>query len=177
MPRRRAPRAVAVHAARDRRSPGDRGESGLGGEQVEGRRAVRELLAVGRRAVHEVVIAEGQDASTLLDEVVALARAARVPAAVRVAALELRGLARSEAPQGVVARAAPVEPVGLDELVAGNPGTRAGAHPDGAVPFLVVVAEVTDPHNLGAVLRSALGAGATGVVLARSGRRTSRLRR
>ena len=35
------------------------------------------------------------------------------------------------------------------------------------MPFLVVVAEVTDPHNLGAILRSALGAGVTGVVLAR----------
>lgn len=152
--------------ARDRRFPSDRGESGLGGEQVEGRRAVRELLAAGRREVRELFVAEGQDASDLLDEVVALAAAAGVPRQT-VSALELRGLARTEAPQGVVARAAPVESVGLDELVAPNPGHTPARTPAGAVPFLVVVAEVTDPHNLGAILRSALGAGVTGVVLAR----------
>ena len=84
-----------------------------------------------------------------------------------VSALELRGLARTEAPQGVVARAAPVESVGLDELVAPNPRHTPARTPAGAVPFLVVVAEVTDPHNLGAILRSSLGAGVTGVVLAR----------
>ncbi|MGP8162170.1 MAG: 23S rRNA (guanosine(2251)-2'-O)-methyltransferase RlmB [Acidimicrobiales bacterium] len=172
MPGRRAPRAVALHAARPRRLRTDRAEGGLGGEQVEGRRAVRELLAAGRRAVHEVVIAEGQDASTLLDEVIALARAARVP--LRSASpSDLRAVARSETPQGVVARAAPVEPVELDALVTENPGRGPARTPDGAVPFIVVVAEVTDPRNLGAVLRSALGAGATGVVLAR--RRTTHL--
>ncbi|MGD0742962.1 MAG: 23S rRNA (guanosine(2251)-2'-O)-methyltransferase RlmB [Acidimicrobiales bacterium] len=132
---------------------------------MEGRRAVRELLAVGRRAVREVVVAEGQDDSPLLDEVIALAAAKGVPLR-SVPAAELRAAARTGAPQGVIARAAPVVPVGLDELVAANPGHVPPRTPDGAVPFLVVVAEVTDPQNLGAILRSALGAGVTGVVLA-----------
>ncbi len=165
MPRRRAPRALGG-APGDRRRPGDREDGGLGGEHVEGRRAVRELLAAGRRSVAEVVVAEGQDPSALLDEVVALAAASRVPVRMTTA-FELRATARTEAPQGVVARAAPVEAVGLDELVAANPDHGPARTPAGGVPFIVVVAEVTDPHNLGAILRSALGAGVTGVVLAR----------
>jgi 23S rRNA (guanosine2251-2'-O)-methyltransferase len=141
---------------------------GLGGEQVEGRRAVRELLAAGRRAVVEVVVAEGQDASPLLGEVIDLARAAGVPLR-SVLPAELRARAGTDAPQGVIARAAPLEPVALDELVAGGQRGGGTCRPGRAVPLLVVVAEVTDPRNLGAILRSALGAGATGAVLARHG--------
>ena len=71
---------------------------------------------------------------------------------------KLDGAARTEAPQGVIAFAAPLEEVELDLL----------AQPvDGVAPFLVAVDGVTDPGNLGALLRSAECAGATGVVLPR----------
>ena len=62
--------------------------------------------------------------------------------------------ARSESHQGVLARAAALRDIGLDELVEASPE-----------PFLVLVDGITDPHNLGAVLRSAELAGVTGVVL------------
>ncbi len=172
MPRRSASRAIEGGAARPPRLGDHRGEGGLGGEQVEGRRAVRELLIAGRREVHEVIVAGPSGSSPALEEVIALARAAEVPLR-RVTARDLRAVARTEAPQGVIARAAPVEPVELDGLVLENPGRGPARTPDGAVPFLVVAAEVTDPHNLGAILRSALGAGATGAVLTRH--RTSHL--
>ena len=55
---------------------GDRGRHGLGGDQVEGRRAVRELLAAGRRPVHEVWMADDLEPSPLLDEIERLAAAA-----------------------------------------------------------------------------------------------------
>ena len=67
--------------------------------------------------------------------------------------------ARCEAPQGVLAKAAPLEESLLDDL--------AKARPGGAPPFLVAVDGVTDPGNLGALLRSAECAGATGIVLPR----------
>ena len=60
---------------------------------------------------------------------------------------EIEQLAASDVPQGVIARAAPVEPTELGTLV--GPDTPG-------VPFLVVLDGVTDPHNLGAVMRSAL---------------------
>jgi 23S rRNA (guanosine2251-2'-O)-methyltransferase len=66
--------------------------------------------------------------------------------------------ARCEAPQGVLALAAPLPEADLDDLVAGTKGRP---------PFLVALDGVTDPGNLGAVLRSAECAGATGAVLPR----------
>lgn len=130
----------------------------LGGDQVEGRRAVRALLAAGRRPVRAVWLAEGLDPSPQLDEIEALA-ARRHVRVETVSRGRLDATARTEAPQGVLARARAIDPVDLDELAA----TRR----DGAPPFLVVVAGVTDPRNLGALLRSAECAGVTGIVLPR----------
>jgi len=129
---------------------------GLGGDQVEGRRAVRELLAAGRRPVRAVWLVEGQDPSAQLDEIEQLATRRRVRVET-VSRARLEAAARTEAPQGVLARARPIDPVDLDELAA----------PASGVAFLVVVAGVTDPRNLGALLRSAECAGATGIVLPR----------
>jgi len=115
---------------------------------------VRELLVAGRRPVRTIWIAEGQDASPLLDEIVELAAASG--ANVRFVDVErVRAEAHSDAPQGVVAEAAPVEPAPLGEL---------SGRPDA---FLVALDGVTDPRNLGAVLRVAENAGATGVLLPR----------
>ncbi|HSH22966.1 MAG TPA: RNA methyltransferase, partial [Acidimicrobiales bacterium] len=63
-----------------------------------------------------------------------------------------------EAPQGVLAHADPLPEADLDDLWRGHPER-------GAAPFLVVLDGITDPQNLGAILRSAVGAGATGAVL------------
>jgi 23S rRNA (guanosine2251-2'-O)-methyltransferase len=143
-----------------RRRGGDRH---LGGEQVEGRRAVRELLAADRRRVHEVIVAWGRDESPLLDEIAALARDRGVRLR-RVEAAELDERAVTDAPQGVIARAEPVPVASLDSLLGPAPGT-ARPGDQAAVPFLVALDGVTDPRNLGSVLRTALGAGATGALL------------
>ncbi len=147
----------AKQPRRPESSPGagrqSRGGDGLGGEQVEGRNAVRELLRAGRRRVSEVWIAPLRDAP-VLEEIRALAG----ERGVRVHAVTGEGLgerARTDAPQGVVARAAPLAPCDLDDLL--------GA-PDA---FLLALDGVTDPRNLGAVLRAAETAGVTGVVLPR----------
>ena len=63
--------------------------------------------------------------------------------------------AQTEAPQGVLARADPIDPTS---------STSCSAEPDA---FLVALDGVTDPQNLGAVLRVAETAGVTGVVLPR----------
>ncbi len=125
----------------------------LGGEQVEGRQAVRELLRAGKRRVQEVWLAEGTDDAAILAEINDLAAEARVPVRT-VPRARLAASAQSEAPQGVLARAAPLSEVDLKTLCTGT-------------PFLVAVDGVTDPGNLGAILRSAEIAGATGVVLPR----------
>jgi 23S rRNA (guanosine2251-2'-O)-methyltransferase len=151
----RTPRRTSVRRPPLRARPTTaRNREGLGGEQVEGRRAVYELLRARRRRVERVLVAEGQDPAEILDEIEREARRQRVSLlAVPMGRLERE--ARTEGHQGVVARAARVPTVTLAELVAVDD------------PFLLVCDGVTDPRNLGAMLRSAEGAGVTGVVLPR----------
>jgi len=133
------------------------GRRELGGDQVEGRQAVRELLIAGRRKVYELWIAAQDDRSGPLRDIAELANASRVTVK-QVSPGKLAGAARTDAPQGVLARCAPLPDVDLDTLV-----TRR----KGVTPFLVAVDGVTDPGNLGALLRTAETAGVTGVVLPR----------
>jgi len=130
---------------------------GLGGEQIEGRHAVRELLLAGTRRTREVLFAADMDPAQILDEISDLAREQNV-AFREVSRKKLDALARTDAPQGVVAFAAPLQPVGLEELAKRTAGTP---------PFLLVLDGVTDPQNLGSILRVAECAGVTGIVLPR----------
>jgi 23S rRNA (guanosine2251-2'-O)-methyltransferase len=119
---------------------------------------VRQLLAAGRRPVRQVWLAEGLDPAPILDDIARLAAAASVPVRT-VNTARLRQSAHTDAPQGVMAFAVALPEVDLDDLVI------TGA--DGRAPFLVVVDGLTDPHNLGALLRTAQCAGATGAILPR----------
>ena len=65
---------------------------------------------------------------------------------------DVRPMAESEAPQGVVADCAPIMPIPIDEL--GVPGAA-----------VVVLDHMEDPHNVGAIARSALASGMTGMVV------------
>jgi 23S rRNA (guanosine2251-2'-O)-methyltransferase len=115
-------------------------------------------LRARRRAVHQVLVAEGADETGVIAEIVELARASGV-AVRRVQRLEIDSKARTDAPQGVLARAEPLPEVDLRSL--------AQPARDGSRPLLVVLDGVTDPHNVGAVMRSAVCAGATGMVVGR----------
>ncbi|MBL6634701.1 MAG: 23S rRNA (guanosine(2251)-2'-O)-methyltransferase RlmB [Ilumatobacteraceae bacterium] len=129
----------------------------LGGSQIEGRQAVRQLLLAQRRKVQEIWISSELEGDEALDDIVGLARANRVPVAY-VARRRLETAARSEAPQGVLARAAEVPEVDLARLIKRR---------EGVAPFLVAVDGVTDPGNLGAIMRSCEGAGVDGIVVPR----------
>jgi 23S rRNA (guanosine2251-2'-O)-methyltransferase len=131
---------------------------GLGGDQVEGRQAVRELLSAGRRPVATLLLAEGMDAAEILDDIEALAVKRRVKVEY-VSRKRIDAAARTDGSQGVVALAKPIQDTPLEDLC--QPTRR------GRLPFLLVLDGITDPHNLGAVLRSAECAGVTGIVLPR----------
>lgn len=115
-----------------------------------------ELLRAGRRPVHELLIADDIDESFVMAEILDLAREDRVTVQ-RVQRRKLDGVAGTEAHQGVIATTTALVAVELDDLVAGGSG----------VPFLLVLDGITDPGNLGAILRTADVAGVTGVVLPR----------
>jgi len=130
---------------------------GLGGEQIEGRQAVRELLLGQRRRVREIWMANDIENSPVIEDILELANDQRVKV-LNVSRRELDREARSEAPQGVLAKAEPVEEALLAELLADS----------GDAPLLLVAIDgVTDPGNLGAILRSCDGAGVDAVVLPR----------
>ena len=103
-----------------------------------------------------LLVADGMDPAPILDEIESLAAKRRVRVDY-VSRKRIDAVARTEGPQGVVALARPVEEVTLESLC--QPSTR------GRLPFLLVLDGVTDPHNLGSVLRSAECAGVTGIVL------------
>lgn len=132
-------------------------ERGLGGTQVEGRQAVRELLLAGRRRVYEVFLNAELDRTDIVGDIVDLAAELRVPVT-EVSRGRLDSISHTDAPQGVVARAAELPQTALHDL---------WEPLDGRPPFLLAVDGVTDPGNLGALLRIAECAGVTGVVLPR----------
>ena len=114
-------------------------------ELVYGRRPVRELLR-GQREVRELWATErALRAEPWLED--APVRVQRKPER------ELNAAAGTPDHQGVLARAEPYRYADAYELA------------DGPSPLIACLDSVTDPRNLGAVIRSAEGAGATGVVL------------
>jgi len=115
---------------------------------LSGIHPVAEALRAGR-PLDRVLIAQGA-AGPRLQEIIELARQANVPVRFEQRAA-LERLAGSSANQGVVALGAAQKYAGLDELPASG--------------MVVVLDGVEDPHNLGAIIRTAHAAGAAGVVI------------
>jgi 23S rRNA (guanosine2251-2'-O)-methyltransferase len=124
---------------------------------IYGLNPVRELLRAATAEVSELWLAEGGTRGATFAELERLARAAgaKVRAAPRA---KLDRLADTDRHQGIVAVVADFRYAELDDLLA-----RAAA--SGRPPLLVVLDGVEDPHNLGAIIRSAHALGAHGVVI------------
>jgi len=125
-------------------------------EILAGRNPVREALRAGR-PLNKIFIAphlEGQ----VISEILALARSQGVP----VQRVERAALDKMAGPrhQGVVAHTAARSYAAVEDLLA---LARKKEEP----PFLIMLDQVEDPHNLGAILRSAEAAGAHGVIIPR----------
>lgn len=114
-----------------------------------------------RRKVHEVWISAELEGDPGVADIVEIAAARRVPL-LHVARAKLEREARSEAPQGVLAHAAELPEADLGRLI-----DRGDSASNRSAPFLVAVDGVTDPGNLGAIIRSCDGAGVTGLLLPR----------
>lgn len=155
---RRGPKVTGQRGSTPVRTTSGPAQRSLGGEQVEGRHAVFELLLAGTRRTREVIFAGDMDPAQILDDIIDLADELKVPLR-EVSRGRFEALARTDAPQGVLAMAAPLREYELDELV--QPAD------DGSPPFLLLLDGVTDPGNLGALLRSAECAGVSGVILPR----------
>lgn len=126
---------------------------GPSGRIVVGVHPVRELLRAGR-AVHEVLVAD-RSSSPAVDEVRDLARAAGV-AVGTLDDVTAEDLAGGQVHQGVVARAPSFPFQSLPEVLGRRRDTPA---------LLVAFDQLTDPHNVGSIARSAEAIGAHGLIL------------
>ena len=122
---------------------------------IEGRNAVIEALRAGR-AIDKIFIARG-DVDKTLGHIASRARERGV-VVVECDRRKLDFMSRTKAHQGVVALAAVRAYCEIEDIF-------AIAEQRGEPPFLIVCDEISDPHNLGAIIRSAECAGAHGVII------------
>lgn len=127
----------------------------MGAAQVEGRRAVLELLIAGTRKIHEIYLLEDLKPAPILEDIETIAASEGVHIN-KISKTKFFQIAHTDTPQGIIARAAPLKPQSLEELI-NNKGN--------ANPFLLIVDGVVDTANLGSLMRSAECAGVTGIVL------------
>lgn len=123
--------------------------------QLEGRNALTEALRSGR-TIDKVFIAAG-DTDKALQRLAAQAKEAGA-VVVPVDRRKLDAMSTTRAHQGVIALAAAREYCTIDDIL-------EDAAQRGETPLIVICDELSDPHNLGAILRSAECAGAHGIII------------
>ena len=123
--------------------------------QLEGRHAVTEALRSGR-TIDKVFIADGETDRSL-QRLAAQAKDAGA-VVVPVDRRKLDAMSVTRAHQGIIALAAAHDYATVDQML-------EEAAERGESPLLIICDELTDPHNLGAIMRSAECAGAHGVII------------
>ena len=122
---------------------------------IEGRNAVIEALRAGT-AIDKIYLAKGET-DAALGHIASTARNRGI-VVTECDRRKLDGMSRTKAHQGVVAIAAVREYASVEDIL-------AAAREKGEPPLIVVCDELSDPHNLGAVIRTAECAGAHGVII------------
>ena len=122
---------------------------------IEGRNAVIEALRAGT-PVDKIYLARGETDSAL-GHIASTARSRGI-VVVECDRRKLDGMSRTHSHQGVIALAAVREYASVDDIL-------NAAREKGEPPLIVVCDELSDPHNLGAVIRTAECAGAHGVII------------
>ena len=122
---------------------------------IEGRNADIEALRAGT-AIDKIYLAKG-DTDSALGHIANTARANGV-VVVNADRRKLDEMSRTHAHQGVIAVAAVREYASIEDIF-------QRAEEQGEAPLIVLCDELSDPHNLGAVIRTAECAGAHGVVI------------
>lgn len=122
---------------------------------IEGRNAVMEALRAGR-TIDKIFIAKG-DVDKTLGHIASKARSAGI-VVTEADRRKLDAMSQTHAHQGVIALCAVKEYSTIEDML-------AIAAERGEAPFLVLCDEISDPHNLGAIIRTAECVGAHGVII------------
>lgn len=120
-----------------------------------GRNAVTEALRAGR-GINKLLLADG-DKEGMVSEIIALAKERGIVTQF-VERSKIEAIAGGLRHQGVLAYAAPVAYAELEDIL-------KAAEEKGEAPFLLLLDELEDPHNLGALLRTADATGVHGVLI------------
>jgi 23S rRNA (guanosine2251-2'-O)-methyltransferase len=157
MARRQRPPRSRRPSPRPEVEPSLRKPGGL--DQLEGRNPVLECLLRKRRKAHRLLVDERARSHPKLDRLLQSARSSAVPIS-PMPREQLDAISETGVHNGVIAWVEPLSPPSLATLL-------DALEADGIDPFLILVDEPQYEHNLGAILRSALGAGVHAVVVPR----------
>ncbi len=124
-------------------------------DMIEGRNAVTEAIRSGR-TINKVFLADG-DTDRALGRLAAMAKEAGA-VVVRIDRRKLNEMSQTGAHQGIMASVAVHDYATIDDIL-------AAAEAKGEAPLIILCDELSDPHNLGAILRTAECAGAHGVII------------
>ena len=137
------------------RKPREAAQESLPEDMIEGRNAVTEALRSGR-TINKVFLADG-DTDRALGRLAAMAKESGA-VVVRVDRRKLNDMSPTGAHQGIMAAVAAHDYATVDDML-------NAAQEKGEAPLLVICDELSDPHNLGAIIRTAECAGAHGVII------------
>lgn len=132
-----------------------RDQEELDENKLEGRNAVTEALKAGR-TIDKLFIQQGEREGSL-QRIFAMARERNIVIS-EVDKKKLDAMSQTHAHQGVIAQCAAAHYCELQDIL-------DNAKEKGEPPFVVICDEINDPHNLGAIIRTAEGAGAHGVII------------
>lgn len=124
-------------------------------DYIYGRNAALEVLK-STRSVNKIFVLQGQSTGSIR-EIIALAKERRI-AVEEVGNAKLNALIPNVKHQGVIVTVAPVDYYDLDDVL-------KMAEAKGEAPFLILLNELQDPQNVGAILRTANIAGVHGVLI------------
>ncbi len=123
--------------------------------KIEGRNPVLEALKAGRE-IDKILVAKGSEKGSI-QKIIGIAKEKKIPIQY-VERQKIDQLSESHAHQGVMAFVAAYQYAELEEIL-----QRAEQKKD--APFLLLLDGITDPHNLGSILRTADAAGVDGVII------------
>ncbi|MDX2084926.1 MAG: 23S rRNA (guanosine(2251)-2'-O)-methyltransferase RlmB [Candidatus Melainabacteria bacterium] len=130
-----------------------------------GKHAIMAVLSQEPRRVFKIYTAEGLRPDTAIKDIVRLAREAGIPITVvprsKLDSLMVQAMEGQDAHQGIVASVAPKALLTVADFLAELQTSAGFPHPC----LVVALDEVTDPRNMGAIVRSLEAAGALGVIL------------
>ena len=124
-------------------------------DQVEGRNAVIELLESGRD-INKIFVSNGEKNGSI-NKILAMARERKVIVS-EVNKSKLEQMASSDNHQGVIAIVPPYEYCDIDDIL-------ECAKSRNEDPFIIILDGIEDPHNLGAIIRTAETAGVHGIII------------